>query len=166
MRKWLIVTGLLALFASVGIAFAAAPYRSEQIVGVAANNRTGCVINVQNSSGWKRQGTPSVWRPARLEEPVAAGVAVYECGGAIGARPAAMILVDAATGERVDGCTVSSDDAWCYTALPKPPAASGAPRHYRLLIRVRPGAPVQTVDLTVSRRIIWRSATLDGIMSA
>jgi len=161
MRCLLIGLGVLVAAALAMIS----PYRSEAVIGEIANNRTGCVINVQNSSGWKDQGIPSAWRPARLAEPVDAGVAAYECGGIIGNRPAAMILTTPGSDERREGCASSSSKDWCYARLHVPPAASGAPHRYRLLVQVRPDEPVHAIDIKVTRRIEWRSATLDGIMS-
>ena len=162
MRKLLIG---LVLFAALGGVALAWPYRSERIIGVAENNRTGCTINVQNSSGWKSDGFPSAVRVERLEEPVAVGVAVYECGGVVGRRPAAMTLLTPGTGYRADGCASSGDSAWCYAGLPVAPPASGAPQRYRLLIQVRPAGPAQSVDIIVTRRVTWRSGTLDAFMS-
>jgi hypothetical protein len=162
MRKLLIGLALLAALGSVALA---SPYRSERIIGVAANNRTGCTISVQNSTGWASDGIPSAVRVERLEEPIVSGVAVYECEGVVGRRPAAMTLLAPATGYRAEGCASSSDPNWRYAALPAAPPASGTPQRYRLVIQVRPGGPAQSIDLIVTRQVTWRSGTIDAIMS-
>ncbi|MCW3846257.1 hypothetical protein OF829_03330 [Sphingomonas sp. LB-2] len=162
MRKLLIGIALFFVLGGVALAW---PYRSERVIGVIENDRTGCVINVQNSTGWKSDGAPSALNVERLEEPVEAGVAIYECGGVIGQRPAAMTLIDPGTGYRAEGCASSSDPHWCYARLPAPLPASGAPLRYRVLIQVRPGEPVQAVEIKVTREVTWRSASLDALMS-
>jgi hypothetical protein len=104
-------------------------------------------------------------RVERLEEPVVAGVAAYECGGLVGNPPAAMTLLVPGTGYRAEGCVADSDPDSCYTNLPTAPAASGAPDRYQVLIQVRSGEPVQAVDLIVTRRVTWRSRIYDALMS-
>ena len=141
------------------------PYRSERIAGVAANNRTGCVINTFNSSGYTPYRPVALWEVERLAEPVRSGVAVYECGGVVGQRPASMTLVVPDTDQKIDGCASSSDSATCYAAFTTAPPAGGAPQRYRLLIQVRPGDPVQSIDLTVTRDVEWRSGGIDALMS-
>jgi hypothetical protein len=159
-----LLTGIALFFVLGGVA-AAWPYRSEQVVGVVENNRTGCTISVQNSSGWKNEGPPSAWQVERLEEPVVAGVAAYECGGVTGRRPAAMILTQPGTRYRAEGCASSSDSDWCYMSLPTPPSASGAPQRYQLFVQVRASEPAQAIDITVTRQVTWRSGTFDALMS-
>ncbi|ATY33746.1 hypothetical protein [Sphingomonas psychrotolerans] len=161
MRK---VLAAIVLFFVLGGVMAAAPYPIEEINGLVGNNRSGCTINVQNSSGWE-PGFPSVLRVERLEEPVVAGVVAYECGGIVGNPPAAMTLLVPGTGYRAEGCVVEHDPDGCYTDLPTAPAASGTPKRYQVLIQVRRGGPVEAVDLIVTRRVTWRCRIFDALMS-
>jgi hypothetical protein len=160
MRKLLIGA---VLFIALGGTALAWPYRSERVVGTVAHNRTGCTISVQNSSGWVSDGPPSAWHVERLEEPVTAGVAVYECGGVIGNRPAAIHLIAPDGRQLPEGCAAAGDNDWCYSSFPAAP--SGTPQQYRLLIQMRAGEPVQTIHIDVSRRVTWRSGTIDALMS-
>jgi hypothetical protein len=153
----------IVLFSVLGGLTAAWPYRIEEVIGRIDNNRTGCTINVQNSSGWE-PGIPSAFKAGRLVEPVVAGVAAYECGGVVGNPPAAMTLLVPGTSYRVEGCGADPDS--CYTDFPAAPSASGAPKRYQLLIQVRQGEPAQAVDIIVTRRVTWRSGTFDALMSA
>ena len=161
MRKLLIGGVLFFLLGGVALAW---PYRSEQVIGIVQRNNTGCTIRVDAKTGWQTGGA-AVLHVERLTEPVAAGVAAYECDGVIGRRPATMTLLVPGTGERREACASSSSRNWCYAELPSVPRLGDPPQRYILLIQVLPGEPVQAMELTVSRGITWRSGSFDALMS-
>jgi hypothetical protein len=163
MRKLLI--GAVLILVAGGAAYASSPYQVERIATATRNNTTGCEIEAARDSGWKPG--PRVWgfRNDRLEEPVHASIAIYNCPDLPGGRPVAMILI-AADGTRVSGdCGNDIGPGFCPLALPAVPAAGGAALRYRVLIHRRAGEAFQSLDLDVRRDKSWRSGTLDAILT-
>jgi hypothetical protein len=156
----------LALFFVLGGVALAWPYRIEEVVGEVGDHATGCQIGASNSSGWEHalsdQGIPG----QRLEDPLLANIAVYECRGTVRGAPASVIVV-APDGRRQEACDepLQPGDTSCSARLRTPPPKGGAPQHYRLLIQLRAGGSVHAVDVQVSREYRWRSGTLDAIVS-